>query len=232
MSKTLKKSITDVFDEARVMLDKNNLHLTDTIKTNNANLQKSISRILSLRPQIDSSAARNLDIIRMTETTVQHIEGMCELHQEVDNSIIRNILSLFGKVSLRVKELGVIYPHLIPTKLPAGVTQEPNKTLAPKQKEWFSKCSELINIFSTLKENFVNISSAVDDNGLKDIFKSYLTSVDHIIVQFMEFSSVAAFGIIVKDFESCAYIVPIKDFTFLMYPFIYLLLEASRVSPK
>jgi len=214
------------------MLDQNNLHLTDTIKQNNANLDKSISRILSFRPQIDTATARNMNILRMTETTVQQIEGMCELHKEIDHSDIRNILSLFEKISLHVQELGVIYPQLIP-KPPAGgvnpALQVESQLVASKQKEWFSKCGELINIFSSLKDSFVTVATGIDDDSLVDVFKSYLTSIDHFIVQFMEFSSVAAFGIIIKDFESCAYIVPIKDFAFLMYPFIYNLLEATGV---
>jgi len=193
------------------MLEAGELNLTSNIQTALSELSQSLSATLSLRATIDEAISTDMDIPRIIDTLTEQIDSVLDTHQEsIPSPPVREVLKSIEALLPDIKIIKSIYS---------------NAAEAPR--EWLEVCGRVINSIQTIKETVGKVLPKVLDQSLNEVMVGYLHTIEHLLVQFKMGVSTIAFGLQLKGFDSMTFIMPIKDFIFITYPFVYNLQEAT-----
>jgi len=204
--------IGDIFDAARDMLESGDLHVTPQIESALDLLNTCINKALGLRTNIEEVVSTEMDISRMIDVLIEQIESISETHQESGNQLIRDIIS----------HLNAMIPEMVNIRT--------NYATAPDTpKQWLDTCEKVILDMSAIKDIVDTLLPNIPDESLHDVIAEYSSTTEHFVIQFKIGVAAAAFGIKVNGFEAYSFVTSIKDFTFVTFPLMYNLQEATTL---
>jgi len=209
---TVEQLIGEIFDSARDMLELGNLEMTPIIESTLEKLSTYISKSLSLRASIEEAVSSCVDTTRTINIIIEQIQTIDELHQASESSTIREVLNHLNSLVPELKEICATY---------GNAPDDP--------KSWLDLCVKLIGKVSSVKEIVEGEMKKIEEESMKEVMIGYCGTVDHLLVQFKIGVAAAAYGIHVKGFESLSFIAPLKDFSFVTYPFMYNLQEVMSL---
>jgi len=202
--------ISEIFYEARDMLEAGEIQLTAKIQTILTQLSSSLTTALSLRPTIDEALCSNLDIPRMIDNLSEQISSIIENYQDLQNPCVKQLITHLSDLIPEMKSIKTLYLFAM---------EEP--------KEWLEICSRVIGLMNSIKETVDSAVPNVTDESLAEVMMLFSATTEHFIIQFKMGVSVLAFGVHINGFDSMTFISPIKDFIYITYPFVYNLHEAT-----
>jgi len=181
----------------------NQLEMTEVFQEKTSQLSSLVSDVMSQRHVLDQAVAE-ASISIMTESTWEQLESITTLHQEDDNQRVLEFVKYLSELSLGVRALGTQYNH---------APENPN--------EWLTTSERCVSQIDHILQLVDQVLGDVDDESLAETLKAYMETTNHFMEQFKICSAATAFGIVVHGYESSSFIVSLKDFAFVTYPFMY-----------
>jgi len=204
--------ISEIFDEARNIIQSNVIAPTPLIEQKLATLSKIIKTTVALHPVI-SVAVQEANISDMMVLTAEQFQSVIEMHSGEQGTMqgflneLQSILTVLESMNLFFKE---------------GATTSPTE----KSLEWLNACNSIVTSMNNLIELVTKVAT-IPDESLASTLRAYAESVKHFLIQFEILGSSMVWDIRIQGYEDVKCLSPLKDFAFITFPFSYNFRDAA-----
>eukprot|EP01125_Pyxidicula_operculata_P018736 TRINITY_DN6689_c0_g1_i1.p1 TRINITY_DN6689_c0_g1~~TRINITY_DN6689_c0_g1_i1.p1 ORF type:complete len:928 (-),score=271.17 TRINITY_DN6689_c0_g1_i1:247-2694(-) len=192
--------IGQIFDEARIMIENHTFTLTDAMNEKLELLSHLTTEYMDNRHSMEKYT--QCDMKLMIKESIEQLVSIMKQHSDdkdtqlVAESVLSGLLTSLN-----------------------GLQSSYNDQVSPLK--WMDSCVDITNNIANIHSMVKPLLVKVTDLSLRVALESYLSALNHFLVQFKICSVAHAFGISIAGYEWMNFVVPLKDFAFLTFPFVY-----------
>jgi len=207
-------AISNLMDEARKYLLSNKIEYTHALDIQLKTITNTLNGILKLRAGIELSIINKLNITDMHEIIQESLTTTINGHLNETNEYMSYLISNLRSLMPALSQIFEFYQFAKDNSL-----------------EWFRRCTVVITHIDNIKSITESLKSHIAEPALKISMISYLSTMNHLEIQFKILATALCYGVESNYLENefINFLSPLKDFAFLCFPFSYNFKDATNL---